>query len=31
MEVTLGYLDEERVKLWTELNNVKKALDEAVA
>ena len=31
MEITVGYLDEERVKLWSELNAVKKALDEAVA
>ena len=31
MEITVGYLDEERVKLWSELNSVKKALDEAVA
>jgi len=30
MEITIGYLDDERVKLWNELNAVKKALDEAI-
>lgn len=31
MDITIGYLDEERVKLWNELNAVKKALEEAIA
>lgn len=31
MEISVGYLDEERVKLWAEVNALKKALNEAVS
>jgi uncharacterized coiled-coil DUF342 family protein len=31
MDITMNYLNEERVKLWSEINALKKALDETVA
>ena len=31
MEVTMNYLNEERVKLWTEITALKQALEDAVA